>query len=69
MADQLADLPHQGEFVNRRALSRADITVCVPAPPGVFLPALPCVSRLPPVSFYQPAGKKAPPGVFLPAGW
>ena len=29
--------------------------MCVPAPPGVFLPVLyvPCVSRLPPVSFYR----------------
>ena len=49
--------------------------VCVPAPPGVFLPVQLCVSRLPPVSsFYRdsylcarvPLCVPAPPGVFLP---
>ena len=40
------------------------VPVCVPAPPGVFLP----MSRLPPVSFYLSfyLCVPAPPGVFLP---
>ena len=42
--------------VSACALPALVCPVCVPAPPGVFLPCVPCVpcvSRLPPVSFYR----------------